>query len=305
MQRWLRTSVIVMVVALVASSCDSSAETDPAPSETASTAATASTTTGAPSTTTTVPAPSTATTTTVAEATTTTVAASDLPEGIARVHYANTDEADWVLHVWEDTTESVTWESGLQRSGSDDFGLYWDVGIAEGGAVLGFIVHRGDEKDPGPDQFLDLTAGREVWVVSGDAEVYLTEDEAMAARGPVASGPAEPLADGYARIHYTRPDGEYGGFTLHVWEDTVEEVTWTSGLEITGADDFGAYWDLGLAEEWETVGFIVHRGDEKDPGPDMFLRAADHGREIWLVSGSDAIFTERSTIRSPAGFLAG
>ncbi|MBT8198487.1 MAG: pullulanase-type alpha-1,6-glucosidase, partial [Acidimicrobiia bacterium] len=45
-------------------------------------------------------------------------------------------------------------------------------------------------------------------------------------------------------------------------------------------------------DDWEQVGFIVHRGDEKDPGSDMFLMASEHGREVWIVSGSDKIFTE-------------
>jgi pullulanase len=103
------------------------------------------------------------------------------------------------------------------------------------------------------------------------------------------TGPEE----GVARIHYHRPDGNYQGWELHVWEDTVEEVTWEDGLEITGETDYGVYWDVGLAEGAERVGFIVHMGDLKDPGPDMFLVLAEHGSEIWLLSGSATIHTER------------
>lgn len=46
------------------------------------------------------------------------------------------------------------------------------------------------------------------------------------AYGLAQSGPAE----GTARVHYSRPDGVYDGWTLHVWEDTSESVTWEAGL---------------------------------------------------------------------------
>ncbi|MBT8212792.1 MAG: DUF3372 domain-containing protein, partial [Acidimicrobiia bacterium] len=273
---------LVAIVALLAGACDSSGTDD----------TTTSTTTAA-------------TTTTQASTTTTTVAETggetgeELPDGIARVHYRNPDGDydDWVLHVWEDTTESVTWENGLNPTGFDDFGLYWDVRITDDAAKLGFVVHRGDEKDPGPDMFLDIAAqGRSAFFVSGDPTIHPTADAALGG-GSTAGGAGEfgegsPLADGFARVHYTRPDADYGEFRLHVWEDTTDSVTWENGLEITAGDSFGVYWDVGLQEDWEQVGFIVHRGDEKDPGPDLFLTAADHGREAWIVSGSDKIFTE-------------
>jgi pullulanase len=92
----------------------------------------------------------------------------------AVIHYHRPDGNydGWGLHVWEDTTESVTWADPLPPTGEDDFGLYWEVGVLEDGETLGFIVHKGDEKDPGPDQFLDLTANREAWILSGDTNVY-------------------------------------------------------------------------------------------------------------------------------------
>ncbi len=105
-------------------------------------------------------------------------------------------------------------------------------------------------------------------------------------------GPAPPLADGYARIHYHRPRGDYVGWGLHVWGDTEETVEWTSPLRPAGRDSYGLYWDVALAPEARRVGFIVHRGDDKDPGPDMFLEIPKHGREVWLVTGSSNIYLE-------------
>ena len=219
--------------------------------------------------------------------------AQTLPDGVARIHYQRPDGdyQGFELHVWEDTLEEVTWQDGLDIAGTTDFGVYWDVRLAEGAQQVGFIVHRGDEKDPGPDLFLQLDDhGREVWLLSGSAEIYSALPSGGGATAEAASA-AETADATVARIHYRRPDGDYDGFELHVWEDTSDSVTWEDGLDIAGFDDYGAYWDVNLIEGAQRVGFIVHRGDEKDPGPDMFLILDQHGTEIWLVSGSDQILT--------------
>jgi hypothetical protein len=40
--------------------------------------------------------------------------------------------------------------------------------LADGADQLAYILHRGDTKDPGPDQFLVFDAyGHEVWQVQG------------------------------------------------------------------------------------------------------------------------------------------
>src|SRR5690606_39452883 len=89
---------------------------------------------------------------------------------------------------------------------------------------------------------------------------------------PLAAYAQEPLPETVARIHYQRPDGAYEGWQLHVWEDTTESVTWTDGLPVTGVDDYGAYWDVGLQDGAERVGFIVHMGDVK--------RSEEHTSEL-------------------------
>jgi pullulanase len=217
-----------------------------------------------------------------------------LPENVARIHYQRPDGIydGFELHVWEDTTDSVTWASGLKIAGTTDYGVYWDVNLAEGAERVGFIVHRGDEKDPGPDMFLLLGVhGREIWLKSGSDTIYTHR-------------PLAPPAEGTARIHYYRPDGDYAGFELHLWEDTLEQVTWAQGLPISGESDYGVYWELRLRENARRVGFIVHRGDEKDPGPDMFLELETHGNEIWLISGSTTIHRSRPELRTmPTGDL--
>jgi len=35
------------------------------------------------------------------------------------------------------------------------------------------------------------------------------------------------------------------------------------------------------------MGYILHRGDEKDPGPDQFLNFETWGYEVWQLQGAD------------------
>ncbi len=207
-------------------------------------------------------------------------------ENTARVHYFRPDAAyeGFELHVWEDTTDEVSWDAGLAISGRSDYGVYWDINLIDNAKRVGFIVHKGDEKDPGPDMFLELAKhGNEIWLQSGSDEIL---------SAPPLAAPAERTA----RVHYYRPDGAYEGFELHVWEDTTESVTWENGLVQTGSSAFGVYWDVALAEDASTLGFIVHKGDEKDPGPDMFLDLTE-SNEVWLVSGSARLFTQKPDIQ--------
>ena len=218
------------------------------------------------------------------------LAGATLPDDVARFHYQREDgDYDgWVLHLWEDTLEQVTWAQGLAITGFDDYGAYWDVRLSAGATRVGFIVHKGDLKDPGPDMFLVLAQhGREVWLVSGSDRIH-------------TAPPLAPPAEDVARVHYARPDGDFEGWVLHVWGDTTAEVTWERGLEPSASSVYGVYWDVPLSAAAQRLGFIVHRGDDKDPGPDMFLDL-ESGREAWLVSGSATIYREPPDVRSGGG----
>ncbi len=211
--------------------------------------------------------------------------AQPIPKNVLRVRYVRPDGQykGWGLHVFEDTTATVTWDKPLAQTGVDAGGAYWDVPLKAGAAKLGFIVHRGDEKDPGPDMFADPTKGNEVTVTSGKAEF---------AYGAPAALSDTPVPAGSVRINYFRPDGKYTGWGLHAFEDTTATVTWDKPLAQAGANSFGVYWDVPMKTDWKKLGFIVHKGDEKDPGPDMIL-TREMGTQAWIVSGSATVNTTR------------
>lgn len=95
----------------------------------------------------------------------------------ARIHYYRPDSqyAGWGLHAWNNTTDNVTWTTPIQSDGSDSYGIYFDVDLADSTTPLGFIIHNGDTKDPGPDMYMDITQGRNAWTISGDSTIYYTQ----------------------------------------------------------------------------------------------------------------------------------
>lgn len=227
------------------------------------------------------PAPAPAAPATASPATTTPPIAAN----VLRVRYVRPDGqyTGWGLHVWEDTTATVAWDKPLPQTGVDAGGAYWDVPLKAGAAKLGFIVHKGDEKDPGPDLFADPTKGNEVTVTSGKADfVY----------GAPAALNEPPVPTGSVRINYFRPDGKYDGWGLHAFEDTTATVEWSKPLNQTGTNSFGVYWDVPMKTDWKKLGFIVHKGDEKDPGPDMIL-TREQGTQAWIVSGNATVNTTK------------
>ncbi|CRK57908.1 Neopullulanase / Maltodextrin glucosidase [Alloactinosynnema sp. L-07] len=94
-------------------------------------------------------------------------------ENRAVIHYSRPDGdyTDWVLYHWTGSLEpSPGWTQSRPADGSDGFGIHWSVPLAPGAAGLSNIIHKGDTKDPGSDQFLDVGGtGHEVWFISGSA----------------------------------------------------------------------------------------------------------------------------------------
>ncbi|GHI58143.1 hypothetical protein Srubr_79890 [Streptomyces rubradiris] len=65
---------------------------------------------------------------------------------------------------------------------TDAYGAVFEVPLTAGATSLGYIIHKGDEKDLPADRSLDLTAdGHEVWLVSGQEKHLLPQPAGTAA----------------------------------------------------------------------------------------------------------------------------
>lgn len=204
-------------------------------------------------------------------------------QGFVTIHYQRPDGnyTGWGLHLWGDGLASgvaTTWEKPRPADGMDRFGLYWQVPITSAAQAVNFIVHNGEQKDPGPDQSLIPQAGANVWIKSGDATLY----------------PQLCAADSTAIIHYHRPAGDYGDASsanfadywgLHAW-NAAKDPGWKTPYKPTATDLFGLIFRLEVDHSQE-LGYILHRGDNKDPGPDQFLNFAKSGCEVWQAQGAD------------------
>ncbi len=190
----------------------------------------------------------------------------------------------WGLHLWGDAvnpSELTEWTSPKKPVGLDDYGVFFQVLLQDASLPVNFILHRGDTKDPGPDQSFVPQESATAWIQSADPEVYEQ-------RG---------AAEHHATIHYHRDDGDYGDPTsndfndfwgLHVWAGAANpNPSWTEPLKPTGFDIFGAYFAVPLEPGAPELAYILHRGDTKDPGPDQFLEFAADGYEVWQLSGAE------------------
>ncbi len=119
---------------------------------------------------------------------------------------------------------------------------------------------------------------------------------------PVAAALSQssPIPASHVRIHYFRPDGAYTGWTVYAFGDTTEDQGNFNGgpVQISGKDDFGAYFDVGVTAGAKDVGIIVHTGGTKDPGPDEHINPSAQGNEYYQVSGVVGLTTTRPATTS-------
>lgn len=96
----------------------------------------------------------------------------------ALIHYhrPDGDYVGWRLHVWGGgmvpEMYNRKWDDPCQPDGRDVFGLYWRVPLIDPTRELWFIVHKGDLKDPGPDQKFFPAEHSDAYVRSGDPTVH-------------------------------------------------------------------------------------------------------------------------------------
>ena len=217
-------------------------------------------------------------------------------EGFVTIHYhrddgnygdpTSTDFNDfWGLHLWgsaiDPSEATAAWDDPKRPDGFDSHGPYFRILLQDASQPVNFIVHRGDEKDPGPDQSMDPLDSATIWLVSGDTTIYEQGGDAL----------------DFAIIHYHRDDGDYGDPTssdyndywgLHVWEGAANpNPGWTDPIKPAGQDEFGIYFKVDLLPAAPELAYIIHKGDLTDPGNDQFLRPGLDGYEVWQLENAD------------------
>jgi alpha-amylase len=101
----------------------------------------------------------------------------------ATVHYNRPSGGydAWGLHIFGDGLApgqaTVKWEDATPFEGSDAFGVFHRIGIADDEKRVGIIVHRrppGDPniKDTDPDRYFIPLATPEIWLRQGDPRIY-------------------------------------------------------------------------------------------------------------------------------------
>ena len=197
----------------------------------------------------------------------------------------------------------------MQVTGTDSFGVYFDVGVTTGAQEVGIIIHNptapgGDQKDTPNNLFVDpATQGIEYWAYSGIAKLYKS--------APNLTNPTA-LLPGYVRVHYHRTDGNYGGWTIYAFFDTTEYAgDYNSGLvPPTNSDAFGVYFDVAVVANAQNLGLIIHNpsasgGDQKDPGPNEFIDPATEGFEYWGYTGIGKLYKSQPSLTNPTALLPG
>lgn len=222
--------------------------------------------------------------------------AEDVPTAASRdyaiVHYkrADGDYTDWGLYAWGDLAdgESTTWPGSHPFVGRDAYGAFAYVRLRPGASNVGFLViDKNGTKDVAADRSIDVTRTGEVWIEQGKADV-LTEN------------PAPPAQDtGKAVLHYHRADGNYDGWGLHVWTGAAHPTDWSKPLPPARTDAYGAVFEVPLTEGATSLGYILHKGDEKDLPADQSIDLKAEGHEVWLLNGQD-----KHLLPQPAGGTA-
>ncbi|MDO0928004.1 pullulanase-type alpha-1,6-glucosidase [Streptomyces sp. TG1A-8] len=198
----------------------------------------------------------------------------------AIVHYHRTggDYADWGLYAWGDLAdgEATDWPASHPFIGRDAYGAFAYVRLRPGASDVGFlVVDKDGDKDVPADRSIDVTRTGEVWIEQGDAGVRTQR-------------PAYPAQDtGRAVLHYHRADGDYDGWGLHVWTGAATPTDWSDPLEPVDTDAYGAVFEVPLAPGATHLGYILHKGDDKDLPTNRSLDLTADGHEVWLLNGRD------------------
>lgn len=213
------------------------------------------------------------------------------PQDYAIIHYHRPegDYDGWGLHLWGDAVDEpgVTWSDPKPFAGIDDFGAYVAIRLQDATQPVNYIIHKGNEKDTPSDRSFDPLAMPELWLVQGDADNYGSRAEAQ----------------GYVTVHYTRTDGDFTDWGLHLWQDGYGMTDWPDRHMPDSYDDFGAvfiisdtlYPDLDFTEP---LNFLFHNGAGNQSGDLSFL-PTEHAA-VWVQDEDDMAYPHRGAIEDYA-----
>jgi pullulanase len=186
-------------------------------------------------------------------------------------HRALADYSGWNVAVSTGANES-----SASSSSSDGFGAVYHLTIKSGATQLSFSLVNGSSTDGAGTVNVDVSGSiREAWVFSGFSAAITKKPSAIPGANQVA-------------VYYIRPDASYSGWALHTWGDVVTETQWTAPLQPVGTDPapLGEAFLINVKSAASRVNIIVHKGDTKDPGPDMSWDLAALGSIVFVTSGS-------------------
>ncbi|MFZ6027951.1 MAG: pullulanase-type alpha-1,6-glucosidase [Chloroflexota bacterium] len=215
------------------------------------------------------------------------------------IHYHRryADYDGWGLHVWGDVHTSTAWNAPMAPTGIDRYGIYWIVEVPEDAEKVNYVIHKGSEKDPGPDQALLLAkTGREVWLLQGHEEQFGKRKTALKA-AKIRLKTAPTLQRNQAILYYRRRFEDYDGWGLHVWGDSLVETDWLHPLPQNGRDAYGVYWIVNLQPKAKELHYIIHKGDEKDPAINRTINFNTFGHTVYLIQNSHEQFTDPETAK--------
>ncbi len=237
------------------------------------------------------------------------------------VHYRRTagDYSGWQLHHWG-AAAAVDWNAGRNADGTDAFGVFYNVPLAAQSGTVGYLFHKGDDKDHGgADQSYVLKAGaNEIWRIQGDGATY-TANPLGAAAPDLAT----------LRVHYKRFDGGFPAWGLHLWDGSGLDTSrlpagvsigdWGNAVAFNKMANYASpnagevVFDLPVLNPQadasrKALEFIIHgvapNQDNKDGRNDNIrvdfgsLAIQNQLAEVWLVQGDAQIYLAPPDTRS-------
>jgi Bacterial pullanase-associated domain len=186
------------------------------------------------------------------------------------------DYAGWGLYVFGDvdSSEQTDWPT-LHRFTTGESDAAVAVRLQPDATDVGFIVAKGGIKEHDHDRHVDPRKTSEVWLKQNDPTVYRSQF----------------AAKGYARVHYRRPSGDYGGWGLYAFGDIHDDdnTTWPAAHPFEDSDAFGRFVDVKIVPHATRVGIVIVGNGEKDVEAESFFDPDVHS-EVWLCEDDPMVY---------------